>query len=56
MQVLLLDTYNGTPAQIDIYRQITGVTAPILRDAANGTDYDGAHVLKTSWSSIKTAW
>ena len=38
----MLDTYNGNPAQAESYRLITGITAPILRQAARGLDYAGA--------------
>jgi len=42
--VLTLDTYNGSRAAAESYRQITGVTAPMLQNASNGTDYAGARL------------
>ena len=42
VQMMVLDTYNGTPAQAESYRQITGVTVPMLRQASNGLTYAGA--------------
>jgi hypothetical protein len=44
VQIVVLDTYNGTPLQAESYRQFTGVTAPMLRSASNGTDYAGARL------------
>ncbi|MBT3604908.1 MAG: choice-of-anchor D domain-containing protein [Candidatus Latescibacteria bacterium] len=44
VQMMVLDTYNGTPAQAESYRLITGVSAPILRQASDGTDYAGARL------------
>ena len=44
VQVLILDTYNGTPAQAESYRQITGITAPMLREASRGLNYAGARL------------
>ena len=42
--MMVLDTYNGTPAQAESYRQITGITVPILRHASNGLNYAGARL------------
>lgn len=44
VQMMVLDTYNGTPAQAESYRLITGVTVPMVRSASNGTDYAGARL------------
>ncbi|MGA1195500.1 MAG: choice-of-anchor D domain-containing protein [Candidatus Latescibacterota bacterium] len=44
VQIMVLDTYNGTPIQAESYRQFTGVTVPMLRQASNGTDYAGARL------------
>ena len=41
---MVLDTYNGSTAQAESYRQLTGVTVPMLRNASNGTDYAGARL------------
>lgn len=59
LQILVLDTYNGGPAQAESYRSITGVTAPILRQASNGTDYAGARledILVVDQSNVVRLW
>lgn len=42
--MLTLDTYNGNRAAAESYRQITGVSSPMLQNASNGTDYAGARL------------
>lgn len=39
IQVLGLDVYNGSNAQLGIFRKTTNVTFPLLLNAANGTPY-----------------
>jgi hypothetical protein len=56
---MVLDTYNGSPLQAESYRQLTGVTAPMLRQASNGTDYAGARledIVVVDQNSVVRLW
>lgn len=59
VQIMVLDTYNGGPAQAESYRTITGVSVPMLRQASNGTDYAGARledILVVDQENIVRLW
>lgn len=39
VEMLGLDVYNGSAQQVDGFRQLTGITFPLLLRASNGTNY-----------------